>query len=238
MAEPHASLGFARLFYDRDWAGAEQAFLAAIRINPAYASAHQWYAWLLMVTRRWKEMMHAMQRAHDLDPLSLVINDHLGYALGLVGRTDEALQQLQGTLDLDPQFALTHQRLGGLYLSQGRFDEAVEAFESAVRLSSGAMGLGALGYAAATCGRTAQAETLLAQLRERSRAQFVSPLEFAFVYAGLNDVDGCFDALRQAVAERVSDLVRLDLLPWPPAVRDDPRFASILAGLGLRVPPA
>ena len=238
MAEPHASLGFSRLFYDRDWAGAEQAFLEAIRINPTYASAHQWYAWLLMVTRRWDEMMRAMQRAHDLDPLSLVINDHLGYALELVGRTDEAMQQLQATLDLDPQFALTHQRLGGLYISQGRPEEAMAAFEMAVRLSSGRMGLGALGFAAATCGRRAQAEEVLTRLRDRSREQFVSPLEFAYVHAALGDVDACFEALDHAVAERISDLVRLDLLRWPMPIRDDPRFAALLSVLGLRASPA
>lgn len=66
-----------------------------MRLNPDYASAHQWYGWLLMVTRRWDEMLAAMQRAHDLDPLSLVINEHYGDALSLVGREKEAIAALR-----------------------------------------------------------------------------------------------------------------------------------------------
>src|SRR5471030_1045289 len=81
MAEAHAALGYTRLFFDRDWRAAEESFREAIRLDPAYASAHQWYGWLLMATRRFDEMIHEMQRAHDLDPLSLVIAEHLADAL-------------------------------------------------------------------------------------------------------------------------------------------------------------
>jgi TolB-like protein/DNA-binding winged helix-turn-helix (wHTH) protein len=44
LAEAHSSLAFAKLFYDRDWAGAEHHFKRAIELNPNYAPAHQWYA--------------------------------------------------------------------------------------------------------------------------------------------------------------------------------------------------
>ncbi|MBY0493547.1 MAG: tetratricopeptide repeat protein [Cyanobacteria bacterium] len=233
MAEAHASLGYARLFFDRDWPGAEQCFLEAIRLNPGYASAHQWYGWLLMVTRRWDEMMESMQRAHDLDPLSLVINEHYGYALSLVGRADEALAHLQTTVDLEPHFALAHLRIGAVHLSQGRMDDAIASLRTAVQLSSGQFAVGALGYVLALSGQRAEAEQLLAQLRERSQRVFVSPLESAYIYAGLDRADETFDALDQAVAQRISDVVRVDFLPWTPAIRSDPRFASLLATIGL-----
>jgi hypothetical protein len=58
-------------------------------------------------------------------------------------------------------------------------------------------------------------------------------MEFALVQAGLGDVDAAFAALDDAVGARISDLVRLHLLPWPAAVRDDPRFEGLLRRIGL-----
>jgi tetratricopeptide (TPR) repeat protein len=43
LAEPHASLGFARFWYDWDFANAESEFRRAIELNPDYATAHHWY---------------------------------------------------------------------------------------------------------------------------------------------------------------------------------------------------
>jgi tetratricopeptide (TPR) repeat protein len=233
MAEAHASLGYARLFFDRDWSGAENSFLEAIRLNPAYPSGHQWYGWLLMVTRRWPEMIAAMRRAHDLDPLSLVINEHLGYALSLVGRHDEALRQLAATVDLDPNFALAHLRIGAVHLAEHRLDEAIAAMEAAVRLSSGRFGIGALGFTLALAGRRDAAEQILHDLRGRAAREFISPLEIAYVCAGLGDRNATFAALDRAVAERISDLVRIDFLLWPADIRSDPRYAALLATIGL-----
>jgi tetratricopeptide (TPR) repeat protein len=34
LAEPHASLGYYRFYFDWDWAAAEQEFRAAISLNP------------------------------------------------------------------------------------------------------------------------------------------------------------------------------------------------------------
>jgi len=231
-AEAHASLGYTRLFFDRDWPGAEREFLDAIRLKPDYASAHQWYAWLLMATGRHDEMVAAMRRAQALDPLSLIVNAHLGYSLTIVGHLDEARQQLQATLDLDPNFALTYQKLGGLYLQQGSNDRAIEAFDSAVRLSSGRVALGFLGHAAGVAGRTDRAREALTTLEGFARERFVSPLEFALVHAGLGEADAAFAALGRAVDERISDLIRVRLLPWPDAVRRDSRFAALVARLG------
>jgi serine/threonine-protein kinase len=233
LAEAHASLGYTRTFFDRDWAGAEAAFQDAIRLKPEYASAHQWYGWLLMATGRHDEMLAAMRRAQTLDPLSLIINAHLGYSLLLVGKHDEALQQLRSTLDLDDGFAVAHQFLGMLYLKTGSLDRAVEELEDALRLSSHRIAFGVLGHAAALAGRRERARDLLAMLQAIREERFVSPLEQALIHGGLLEVDAAFVALEQAVEAQVSDLVRLPLLPWPAAVRQDARFAVILERLGV-----
>ena len=233
IAEAHASLGYTTLFFDRDWAQAEAHLRDAIRRKPGYASAHQWLGWLLMATGRHQEMVESMRRAHELDPLSLIINAHLGYALTIVGRTEDALRQYEATLGLDPNFALTHLGLGYLHWGQQRGDRAIEAFETAARLSANRIGVGLLGYVAAATGDTTRARQVLQTLAALTQERFVSPLESALVQAGLGEFDATFLALDQAVQARISDLVRLHLLPWPDGVRYDVRFADLLARVGL-----
>ena len=43
-AEAHTSLAHVKATQDWDWAGAEREFQRAISLNPAYATAHHWYA--------------------------------------------------------------------------------------------------------------------------------------------------------------------------------------------------
>ena len=233
IAEAHASLGYARLFFDRDWAEAEREFVEAIRLKPTYASAHQWLGWVLMATGRHQGMVESMRHAQELDPLSLIINAHLGYALSIVGRADEALRQLAATVALDPGFALTHQHLGSAHWWHQHTDRAIEEFETAVRLSSNSLSLGLLGHATAAAGRTDRAREVLEILGAAAKERFISPMEFALVRAGLGEIDAVFAALDQALDARISDLVRVHLLPWPDAVRDDDRFAALLRRVGL-----
>lgn len=74
---------------------------------------------------------------------------------------------------------------------------------------------------------------MLEQLRERSRRLFMSPLESAYIHAELDQADATSEALEYAVAQRISAIVRIDFLPWAPAIRADPRFAAVLASIGL-----
>jgi tetratricopeptide (TPR) repeat protein len=233
LAQAHASLGYTRLFYDWDFAGAEASFRRAIELDPNYASAHQWYAWHQLVTGNLREMIERMRTALQLDPLSLVINVHMGYAYYWAGRPEEALEQLQKTIALDPSFALTYWPLGAIYKWQDRADDAIAAFRKVVELTGGAVGLGYLGSTAGFFGRLDVARDALRQLDEASATRFVSPLDRALCLAGLGEHDEAFRLLGAAVDERVSDLVRFHVLPWPAAMRADPRYAAIARRVGI-----
>ena len=52
LGEAHTSLAFALDLYGWDWKTAETEYKLAIKLNPGYATAHQWYAWHLMVMGR------------------------------------------------------------------------------------------------------------------------------------------------------------------------------------------
>jgi TolB-like protein/Tfp pilus assembly protein PilF len=227
LAEAHASLGYSTLFYDRDWPVAERQFKAALTLNPAYASGHQWYGWYLLVMARFDDALVAMRRAAELDPLSLIINVHLGYVLSLAGQHQEAIAQVQHTLELDPAFALAHLRLGLLYRATGRADEGLREIERGVELSDRGVGLGALGQAYAEDGRLDDARAILHGLENPAEGCFISPLDCALVCDGLGEYERAFAHLEQALNLRISDVVRLKVLHWSDALRADPRFAAL-----------
>ena len=104
LAEAYASLGVVRQAYDWDWAGASEAYLRAIELNPSYATAYHWYALHLAGMGRFEQALDEMKRARTLDPLSLIIDTELGRVLYTARRYDEAADQLEQTLALDPNF--------------------------------------------------------------------------------------------------------------------------------------
>lgn len=233
LAEAHASLGYTQLFYDWNWDGAAASFRRAIDLDAGYASAHQWYAWYFLVAGRIEQMITAMRTAVELDPLSLIINTHMGYALFWAGRYDEAIAQVQHALALDPNFPLAYWPLGAVATYKGNGEEAIAAFRSLVALTDRSVGLGFLGLAAGHFHRPGIARETLANLEAAATTQYVSPLDRAMCHAGLLEIETAFVWLDRAFEERNSDLVRLAVLPWPADMRNDARFSAALAKLAL-----
>ncbi len=233
LAEAHASLGYTRLFFDWDWPGAKESLERAIELDPRYATAHQWYAWYLLVVGRMEEMIPAMRKALELDPLSLIINAHLAYALFWAGRLDQALAQARRTVSLDANFALGYWPLGAIHVYAGQGDEAIAAFRSLVTLTDGAVGLGYLAICGGHFGRPNLAREMLMRIQEARATRYVSPLEVALCHAALGEYRQALDHLDLAFEDRVSDLVRMKVLPWPADMRNDARFATAMARLNL-----
>ncbi|HMF07553.1 MAG TPA: protein kinase, partial [Thermoanaerobaculia bacterium] len=130
LAEAHASLGFALMYYDWKFASAEAEFKRSSELNPNYAAAHQWYAYLLTAMERPEaEVKREIVIAKRLDPLSVPINTDEAYMLYYYGKTDDALRAVQKALEMNPKFLLGYFWLGRIYTSQGRFKEAEAALE-------------------------------------------------------------------------------------------------------------
>jgi TolB-like protein/DNA-binding winged helix-turn-helix (wHTH) protein len=62
LGEAHASLAFALDLYAWDWQAAETEYKRAIKLNPNYATAHQWYSWHLIMMGRDTEAMVELKK--------------------------------------------------------------------------------------------------------------------------------------------------------------------------------
>ena len=68
LADAHSSLGYAKLYYYWDWAGAEKEFKRAIELNPNSETAHHWYSHYLLSMGRTEESLAESKRGIQLAP--------------------------------------------------------------------------------------------------------------------------------------------------------------------------
>ena len=234
LAEPHASLGFVSLLYEWDRAAAEAHFLQGLKLNPRYATGHQWYADFLAATNRLNEAWMEIERAKELDPLSIIINWNVGWILYFLRKYEDAVAQFRSTLELDPNYLVTRMFLGQAYLQQGKFDKAIEEFQRAVDLSNGAaFAIGLLGHCQAVGGEKNDALRLLDKLQDLSNTRYVSPDFMAWIHMGLGNLDEAFRFLRAAYEKRSNWLAWLHPEPRFDPLRRDVRFERLLSEVAL-----
>ena len=234
LAEPHVSLAHVKIFYDRDFAGAESEYKRAIELNPNYPVAHHWYAVYLTVVGRYREGLAEIRRAQELDPLSLPINAWLGRILALAGQPDQAIEQLRRTVEMDPNFILAHLRLGQTYEEKEMYDEAIAEFMQVLKLPGGkAVGMASLAHTYALMGKREEAQKYLDQLLQLSRQRFVAPSQIAIIYIALGDKDKAFAWLDEADKGHDLNVMRIKVDPRFASLRSDPRFNELMRRIGL-----
>jgi TolB-like protein/DNA-binding winged helix-turn-helix (wHTH) protein/Flp pilus assembly protein TadD len=235
LAEAHNCLAFARHAFDWDWAAAEQAYTRGLEISPDFATARHWYGFSLGMLGRVDDALAEVRRAQELDPLSLIINTHLGLMLYWARRYDEAIEQLWQTLEMESNFAAAHSHLGWVYEQKAMPEESISHLQKAIILSDGSPEkIAALGHAYATFDRKGKARDILDQLHALSQRRFVSAYDFGIVYAGLGEKDQAFEWLERAYEERAFSLVmNLKADPGLDQLRSDVRYQDLLGRIGL-----
>ncbi|HJQ23373.1 MAG TPA: protein kinase [Blastocatellia bacterium] len=234
LAEAHTSLAYILLYYDWNWAEAEEEYRRAIALNPSYATPHHGYAYLLISTGRPEEALAEISKAEELDPLSLLIHTDHGEFFYFLHQPAQAIAQLKKALDLDPAFVRAHFLLGRAEVQNGQCDEALAEFQKARRLAENSTEmLAALGQGYAWCGKKAEARQVLAQLAGLANQRYVSPHWFAATLAALGDKDQAFAWLDKAIERRFGPLIYLRVNPIWDDLRDDSRFGERLRRVGL-----
>ena len=233
LAEPHASLAYYSLYFERDWQAAEKEFRKAIELNPNYAVAHDWYGVYLTAMSRWDDALKEIEKARELDPMSLPISTDVGFTLYYSGKYDAAIESLRGTLERDPTFPLAHLWLGRAYEEKGMYGEAVAEFEKVQKaLPDWPVATAATGWVYGRWGKTSDARRVLTTLVEQSKHHYVSAYAIGLVHAGVGDKDQALEYLNLGLKERTNWMVWTAIDPrWEP-VRSDPRFQQLLRDIG------
>lgn len=234
MAEPHATMGYAALYHDWDWEVAERHFTTAIRLDPGYPVAHQWYANHLTAMARFDEAVREMRTASELDPLSMIAYTAIGWVQLYARDYERAVRHLEFAESRDPSFELTYLWKGQALEALGRLDAAEASIRRTVEMSGGSrVSRTALARVLALQGRTAEARTILDELETEGRDGYVPSYEVARVYLALGDDERALAGLQRAVADRAHSVAFLAVDPQLDRLRGRPAFRALIDRLDL-----
>ena len=234
VAEAHASLVWVKSTYDWDWVGAETEYKRTIELNPNYVAVLTYYSGPLLAMRRLDEALAITKRREQIDPLLLINSTIVGRTLYLRRQYDQAIEQLQRVIETDANFAQAHLYLGLAYEQKGMFEESIAEFQKGSSLSGGDPRMAAaLGNACAVSGKTARAQSVIAELKQQSSQRYVAPVEIAIIYVGLGEKEQAFEWLEKAYRDHSPWLIWLNADPRFDRLHSDPRFADLLRRIGL-----
>jgi tetratricopeptide (TPR) repeat protein len=228
-----AAKGLLEYLDDWDARAAETSLREALRLDPGYAPAWHWYGMMLMATRRFDESIAAFDRAIAVEPETSLFHAKRAGVLAVAGRLDEAEADLRRVVERFPRSGLAHRELGYVLIERGRVAEGVTSLRRAAQLTGGEEENADLGWGLARAGERPAAEAIAARLVAAEKEEFVSPLDLATVYAGLDRRDDAFEWLARAIEIHDPGLVYLATAPaWVP-IREDPRFTGLVERIGL-----
>lgn len=234
LGEAHATLGFIKTHYERDWAGGEAEFKRAIELSPNYATGHHWYADHLQALGHFDLALQELKRAAELEPFSPIINTAIGAMFLYTRQYDKSIEHLRQTCQLFPDFFPAYLYLGAAYSHKKMYSEALSEYQQAKKLSKGhSLVLAMIGYNYAVWGKKSEARKILKELEARTSKENVPPLRFALVFTALGQIDRAFEWLNKACEEPDIHVIYVKVNPVFDTLRGDPRFAFLLQRLSL-----
>jgi tetratricopeptide (TPR) repeat protein len=163
-----------------------------------------------------------------------VVNSIVGLAAYWGRRFDDAITQLKNTMTMDPSFPQTYLYLCWAYAGKQAWAESIAACDRFVKLTNGSViSLSYFGMVSALAGDAARARETLEQLDFLARGRYVSPLYRGLIHLGLGETDETMRYLELARQDRESFLPVICSFPLIDPIRNDPRFAELLAKMGL-----
>jgi serine/threonine protein kinase/tetratricopeptide (TPR) repeat protein len=238
LAEAHASLAWSLFIYDWDWDAAAKEFRRAIELDPHYAAAHQWYAFMLASQEKFDEALLEAHTAQENDPSSVSVRRSLGYCYLYARKYEQAHYHLDRAIAMNPTAEETY-RIQGLILTlQKQFPAAERALREALALAPecGSYTKATLAFSLAEAGDPSYARQIAAELDGRLKSEYVSPVELALVYIALGEKDKALDWTERALDERRGWVAYLRVHPVVDSLRGEPRFGALLKRMQFDAP--
>jgi TolB-like protein/Tfp pilus assembly protein PilF len=231
MAEAVGALADVALYYEWDWAKAEELFKRALELNPSLAMTHYHYAWYLVIFDRLDEAIAEHKLARDLDPLRALNTGWLGDLYNYAGRSDEAIVEAKKAIELNPKFWPSYKILSRAYSRKGMHQEAIAAAMRLIELEP-LRGYPLLALAYLAAGEREQALTIVPKMGGKSRGFNL----VGQVYLALGDKDRALQELEDAYKAHESTVpwVRARGYGWD-SMFDNPRFQDLLRRMNLPV---
>jgi len=236
LAEAHAALAYVQFQYEWNFREAETEFKDAIRLNPNSVSARLRFCEFLFDFQHTEQAQEQLERARELDPLSIQIAFLSAVESFFARDFDRALRQLQKTTSMDPNNPLAYHLLAAVFHQKNIPAEAFAAHAKADSLegifSDTEMAEMRKAYETAGLSAYFRKENELRQQR-LAEGKYQSPLTLALNYVFAGADSEALDWLERAVDERTPWLPEMKTDPNWDRIRSQPRFVALLRKVGL-----
>jgi TolB-like protein/tetratricopeptide (TPR) repeat protein len=228
LPEAHVALAQVLMFYEWNWDGAEKEIRRAIELNPSSADAHHLYGIYLDTLSKSEPALREMERAHTLDPLSLMITGDWLSTLIHARQYDRVIEEARKLVAVNPDYAFAHAWMGLAYAQKKDFPPAIAELRKAQDLQPGYTMDHFLAVVLAAAGNKEEARKLVAKIESLSQHQYVCAYEVAEVHVALGDNEAAQKWLQRGVKEQCDCLVFLRAEPWMDPYRLDPRYEALV----------
>jgi TolB-like protein/tRNA A-37 threonylcarbamoyl transferase component Bud32/Tfp pilus assembly protein PilF len=216
-----------------DWEAGEKAYLRAIELNPNYAMAHAYYAYLLFYLNRPEEAMAQIEQALEIDPFHANIRTVYAWCLMYAHRYEEAVEFLEETIRTDPTGQMALGGLRAAYHMIGEHEKAIDVWKTWFSSRGEIEDEEALIRGYEEGGYYRALSTVADTKVERRKRTFVSPWQIATLYTRAGEKEKALDWLEIALEEQDPNFSYICVDPIFDYLRDEPRFKELIALLNL-----
>ena len=226
-------------FFDWDWEGAARLRERVLKqpLGAIVPDGLRALAIELWAVGKPEEALRLSGRMRELDPRAAYLAVGEADLLLRMGRFDEAIALYESTAKIESRDPNLYFGLAEALFRRGRFDEALATRRRAHMMAGDdrleplfETAKGQQGYQDI---ERAWAQIQLEMLKERAVNKYVSPLDFARIYAHLGDREQAFKHLDASFEDRSPGLVFLKVDTAWEKIRSDPRFAEAIKRVGL-----
>ena len=228
LAEARAALGWVRFFIDWKFAEGITELKRAKELSPANPTANDLLARAILYLGRLDEAERQARHAVELDPLSVIAQGNLARVLFYAGKLDEADAAARKGAELQPASASSHRSQTVIAAQRGDGETALR--EAQLEPDEGYRRF-ELALAQYARGDRAAADAALADLIANGRDKLA--YQIAQVYAVRGEKDKAFEWLQISFDNHDTGTLTLLVDPLLRGLRDDPRYKTLLAKLGL-----
>jgi len=228
LAEARAALGWVRFFIDWKFAEGITELKRAKELSPANPTANDLLARAILYLGRLDEAERQARHAVELDPLSVIAQGNLARVLFFAGKLDEADAAARKAAELQPASASSHRWQTVIAAQRGDGETALR--EAQLEPDEGYRRF-ELALAQYVHGDRAAADAALADLIANGRDNLA--YQIAEVYAVRGEKDKAFEWVQISFDNHDTGTLTLLVDPLLRGLRDDPRYKTFLAKLGL-----
>ncbi len=192
----------------------EPLFLHALKLNPNYATGHQWYGEYLAAAGRLEDSVEEFEHAAEIDPMSPILHHVYAHSLMNLGRLADAEARFRKAIEIDPGFARAYQGLATLYFSRldRLADAALNAKQAALLNPTGAANFALLSNIYLHLGDDAQATRWLGEANRIEPNEFFSRRMTMVMHLYRKEYAAAAAEARRGLAEYPGDSMFLKVL--------------------------